>query len=82
MKPIVLRVLNDKKFPTTAANDIVRQAALESNYGTNLTGTYNLGGIKYYKTTGPNRTYTINPVDNIAYTNFDNLYAPSFSNTT
>lgn len=74
MKPIVLKVLNDKGFPTNAANDIVRQAALESNYGTKLTGTYNLGGIKYFDTTGPNRTYTVSKKDNIRYTNFDNLY--------
>lgn len=74
MKPIVLKVLNDKGLPTNAANDIVRQAALESTYGTELTGTYNLGGIKYFDTTGPNRTYTVSKKDNIRYTNFDNLY--------
>lgn len=74
MKPIVLKVLNDKGFPTNAANDIVRQAALESSYGTKPTGTYNLGGIKYFDTTGPNRTYTVSKEDNVRYTNFDNLY--------
>ena len=77
MYPIFEEALTSKGYPTTQIQNLIRQAALESTYGTDPRGTrgYNLGGIKwdsnpnsrthkYKHSTGP---------DGIEYVDFDNL---------
>lgn len=77
MYPIFEEALTSKGYPTTQIQNLIRQAAFESTYGTDPRGTrgYNLGGIKwdsnpnsrthkYKHSTGP---------DGIEYVDFDNL---------
>lgn len=78
MYPIFEASFNKYNLPTTQIQNVLRQAAYESGYGTNPRGAqgYNLGGIKWED--NPNsRTYnykhTTYPEDGIEYVDFDNL---------
>lgn len=49
LKPIFVQVLKEKNLPLTQVDNLVRQAALESQYGLDPRGSrgFNLGGIKW-----------------------------------
>lgn len=49
MTPIFKEALEENGLPTTNLNNLVRQAALESNYGLDPRGErgFNLSGIKH-----------------------------------
>lgn len=73
MKAIFSNVLDEEDLPKDNVNNLVMQAALESDYGTNPRGNgYNLGGIKAI---GPDREKVGTKwSDNNYYRNFNNLY--------
>lgn len=77
MYPIFEEALVSGGYPTTQLQNLVRQAAYESTYGTNPRGSkgYNLGGIKWENNSN-SRTYkykhSTGP-DGIEYVDFDNL---------
>lgn len=77
MYPIFEEALKNGGYPTTQLQNIVRQAAYESTYGTNPRGTkgYNLGGIKW--DSNPNsKTHRYNHStgpDGLEYVDFDSL---------
>jgi hypothetical protein len=65
-------VLDELGLPKTNLMNLVKQAAIESNYGTDPRGNgYNLGGIKNF--TGDDSKGTVNPSDNTSYLNFTDL---------
>lgn len=78
MYPIFEASFKKYNLPITQMQNVLRQAAYESGYGTNPRGAqgYNLGGIKWEN--NPNsRTYnykhTTYPGDGIEYVDFDSL---------
>lgn len=78
MYPILEASFKKYNLPTTQIQNVLRQAAYESAYGTDPRGAqgYNLGGIKWEN--NPNsRTYnykhTTHPGDGIEYVDFDSL---------
>jgi uncharacterized FlgJ-related protein len=72
MSKVYSEVLDEMGLPKTNLINLVKQAALESNYGTDPRGNgYNLGGIKNF--TGNDSKGTIHPGDNTSYLNFENL---------
>ena len=72
MSQIYFDVLDEMGLPKTNLLNLVRQSAVESNYGTDPRGNgYNLGGIKNF-TKDPNRG-TVYKGDNISYLNFKDL---------
>ena len=75
MYPAVIKILKEKGLPLTNAHNIVRQAGLESQYGTNpVSGKgYNLSGIKWNSKTMGNYNHATNSKDNLEYVDFDNL---------
>lgn len=74
MYPAVIKVLQEQGLPITNAHNIVRQAAIESNYGTDPRGAqgYNLSGIKWTKSADPKYKHTTG-ADGEEYIDFDNL---------
>ena len=74
MYPAVIKVLQEQGLPITNAHNIVRQAAIESKYGTDPRGAqgYNLSGIKWTKSADPKYKHTTG-ADGEEYIDFDNL---------
>lgn len=74
--PVVDRVLEDRGYNKSAAKDIVRQAALESAYGTDPRGSkgYNWGGIKNLNSEANSNYGSTLHKDGFEYIDFDNLY--------
>lgn len=74
MYPAVIKVLQEQGLPIANAHNIVRQAAIESNYGTDPRGAqgYNLSGIKWTKSADPKYKHTTG-ADGEEYIDFDNL---------
>lgn len=74
--PIVERVLEDSGYNRDASENIVRQAALESAYGTNPRGAqgYNWGGIKNLNKEANSKYKSTLYRDGFKYLDFDNLY--------
>jgi hypothetical protein len=72
MTKVYADVLDEMHLPKSNLVNLVKQAALESNYGTEARGNgFNLGGIKNF--TGDESRGTINPSDNTSYLNFKDL---------
>lgn len=74
--PIAERVLEDSGYNRDASENIVRQAALESAYGTNPRGAqgYNWGGIKNLNKEANSKYKSTLYRDGFEYLDFDNLY--------
>lgn len=75
MYPAVLQVLQENKMPVDMAHNVVRQAALESDYGLSPRGErgFNLSGIKWTKKAGDaGYKYTIG-ADGEKYIDFKDL---------
>lgn len=78
MYPIFEDSLKRKGLPTTQIQNLIRQAAYESTYGTDPRGSqgYNLGGIKWFNDPNSNTykyKHTTNPKDGLEYVDFDSL---------
>lgn len=73
LKPIFVQVLKEKNLPLTQVDNLIRQAALESQYGLDPRGSrgFNLGGIKWNNQT--DREWTKHK-DGEKYIDFENLY--------
>jgi hypothetical protein len=72
MTKVYADVLDELHLPKTNLVNLVKQAALESNYGTEARGNgFNLGGVKNF--TGDDSRGTVNPGDNTSYLNFRDL---------
>lgn len=76
LHPIVDRVLEDNGYNRGASKNIVRQAALESAYGTDPRGAqgYNWGGIKNLNKEANSKYKSTLHSDGFEYLDFDNLY--------
>lgn len=74
LKPIFVQVLKEKNLPLTQVDNLVRQAALESQYGLDPRGSrgFNLGGIKW-NNNQTDREWTKHK-DGEKYIDFENLY--------
>lgn len=74
LKPIFVQVLKEKNLPLTQVDSLVRQAALESQYGLDPRGSrgFNLGGIKW-NNNQTDREWTKHK-DGEKYIDFENLY--------
>lgn len=74
MYPAVIRVLKENNYPLSMAPNIVRQAALESSYGTDARGSrgYNLSGIKWTPNSGDYKHST--GADGKEYIDFNDLH--------
>lgn len=74
LKPIFIQVLKEKNLPLTQVDNLIRQAALESNYGLDPRGSrgFNLGGIKW-KDKQITRDWSLHK-DGEKYIDFENLY--------
>ena len=78
MYPIFEDSLRRKNLPNSQIQNLIRQAAYESTYGTNPRGAqgYNLGGIKWFNDPNSNTykyKHTTNPSDGLEYVDFDSL---------
>lgn len=75
MTPIFREVMEAQGIPLTHLNNLVRQAGLESGYGTDPRGAqgYNLGGIKWQRGTRGERYKKTRHSDGVDYIDFDNL---------
>lgn len=72
MSEVYSDVLDELNLPKTNLQNLIRQAAAESDYGLQPRGNgYNLGGIKNF--TGNADKGTIFKGDNISYLNFNDL---------
>jgi uncharacterized FlgJ-related protein len=72
MTKVYSDVLDEMGLPRTNLVNLVKQAALESNYGTDPRGNgFNLGGIKNF--TGKESKGTIFDGDGVNYLNFSSL---------
>lgn len=74
LKPIFVQVLKEKNLPLTQVDNLVRQAALEGQYGLDPRGSrgFNLGGIKW-NNNQTDREWTKHK-DGEKYIDFENLY--------
>ena len=74
LKPIFVQVLKEKNLPLTQVDNLVRQAALESQYGLDPRGSrgFNIGGIKW-NNNQTDREWTKHK-DGEKYIDFENLY--------
>lgn len=75
MTPIFKEALEENGFPTTNLNNLVRQAALESNYGLDPRGErgFNLSGIKHPGDSIAPKYKKSRYKDGFDYIDFDNL---------
>lgn len=75
MTPIFREALEENGYPTTNLNNLVRQAALESNYGLEPRGDrgFNLGGIKHPGDKIAPKYKKSRYKDGFDYIDFDNL---------
>lgn len=78
MYPIFEASFKKYNLPTTQMQNVIRQAAYESTYGTNPLGEqgYNLGGIKWFndpKSNSYKYKHSTNPMDGQEYIDFNSL---------
>lgn len=75
MYPAVIQVLQENNMPVDMAHNIVRQAAMESNYGLSPRGErgFNLSGIKWTQKAGDAGYKYTTGEDGEKYINFKNL---------
>lgn len=78
MYPIFKEALISQGFGLNQIQNLIRQAAFESDYGTQALGdrSFNLGGIKWFndsKSATYNYKHSTNEKDNLEYIDFDNL---------
>lgn len=71
MYPIFKQVFEEKGIPLDNLENVLKQSAHESSYGTNQSGTFNLGGITWNETMTDR---TPRQKDSRVYIDFDNLY--------
>ena len=75
MYPAVIQVLQENNMPVDMAHNIVRQAAMESDYGLSPRGKsgFNLSGIKWTKTAGKSGYKYTKESDGEKYIDFKDL---------